>query len=245
MSLIIHPLRFGDVETDSSFTVRGSTPDVRITIPVTGYLVLGNQVPLLVDAGKRVEHGYQTSGIHTFTQTAEQRLGAVLAMHGLQPSDIGLLALTHLHGDHTGYVDALPLARIALQRSELRYAAAPPPPTRMFDREDVSRLVGPLFDRIDFLEGDRDLAPGVRAVWTGGHTPGHQQIEVQLDSGLAVITGDNAYLADPSVTQQRPPGSVTDLEQTMRALARIKRDAQHVLPMHDPAVYERYPHGVR
>lgn len=244
MSLSIHPLCLADVETDGTFLVRGHEPDVRRTVPVSGYLILGGAAPLLVDAGKRVEHGRQVSGIHVFTQTPEQRLEAVLAVHGLRPSDISLLVLTHLHADHTGYVGALPLARIALQRSELQYAAAPPEPTGMFDRQDIGMLVGPLFDRIDFLEQDSELVAGVRAVWTGGHSPGHQQLEVQLDSGLAVITGDNAYLADPSVTQRIPPGYVTDVEQTLRALTRIRRDAVHVLPMHDPAVYEKYPDGV-
>jgi ribonuclease BN (tRNA processing enzyme) len=107
--------------------------------------------------------------------------------------DRHLLVVTHPHSDHTGGADALPEARIAVQRRELQYAAAPYFPVSMYDRRDI-------------------------------RTP---------------------YLADPSVTEQVPPGYVTSIEETMRALERIRREADHVLPMHDPAVYERYPDGVR
>jgi len=58
-------------------------------------------------------------------------------------------------------------------------------------------------------------------------------VEVWLDSGLAIITGDNAYLADPSISKQIPPGYVTSIPATTEALADIARRADHVLPMHD------------
>lgn len=31
----------------------------------------------------------------------------------------------------------------------------------------------------------------------------------------------------------------------MNGLARIKRDATHILPTHDASVYEKYPDGIR
>jgi N-acyl homoserine lactone hydrolase len=243
--VVIHPLLLGQAETDTSFVVWGLTPGTRITIPVTAYLILGEGGPVLVDAGKRVEGGRVARGFHVFTRAPEHALEAQLAAHGLEPADIAALVLTHLHSDHTGAVAELPNARIVVQRRELQYAAAPYFPTGMFDRADIGALAGPLFDRLDLIEGEEEIAPGVRARWTGGHSPGHQQIEVALDSGLAIITGDTAYLADPSVTRQIPPGYVTSIEETMRALRDIRRRAGHVLPMHDPAVYERYPEGVR
>jgi len=242
--VVVHPLRLGEAETDASFLVWGMTPGVRRTIPISAYLILGAGEPLLVDAGKRVEGGRVERGMHVFTRVREHALAVQLAPHGLAPDDIGTLVLTHLHADHTGDIAAVPNARIVVQRRELQYAAAPYFPAGMFDRADIGALAGPLFDRLDLIEGEEELAPGVRARWTGGHSPGHQQIEVALDSGLAIITGDTAYLADPSVTRQMPPGYVTSIEETMRALRDIRRRADHVLPMHDPAVYERYPDGV-
>lgn len=113
----------------------------------------------------------------------------------------------------------------------------------MFDRADIAKLVDPLFDRVEPIDGDLPLADGVTAVHTGGHSPGHQQIEVRLDSGLAIITGDNVYLLD-AVEQQILRGYVTSVPQTMRALADIRRRGTHILPMHDPMANQRYPDGL-
>lgn len=90
-------------------------------------------------------------------------------------------------------------------------------------------------------QDDVELFPGIRTVVTGGHTPKHQMVYVEVDSGTAIITGDAAYIADVNVEHQVPFGYFTDLDQVMSGLARIKRDATHVLPTHDASVYEKYP----
>jgi glyoxylase-like metal-dependent hydrolase (beta-lactamase superfamily II) len=243
MALSIHPLNLGTAETDTSFAVWGRTPGRRITLAITGYLILGGDTPIVVDTGG--PFGHLEKGDRIFDRTEDQSLAATLAPHGVGPDDVGLLVLTHLHSDHTGELSALPSARIALQRRELEYAEDPFFPASMYPRAVVEQLCGPLAERVEVFDGDRELVDGVRAAWTGGHSPGHQQIEVQLDSGLAIITGGNAYLVDPSITEQVPPGYVTSIPETMRALADIARRAVHPLPMHDPSVHLRYPDGVR
>ena len=242
MALSIHPLDLGEVETDSSFLVWGQTPGRRRNVAVLGYLVLEGEQPIVVDTGQRV--GRYEGGMHVFTRSPEQTLAAALAPHGIEPEDVGLLVMTHLHSDHTGEIDALPNARIAVQRRELAYAAAPYFPVTAYAREDVAKLVAPLFDRVQPLDGDGELAPGVRVKHTGGHSPGHQQVEVELASGLAIIMGDNAYLVD-AVDQAMPPGYVTSIPETMHAIADVRQRATHVLTMHDPEMLVRHAGGLR
>jgi N-acyl homoserine lactone hydrolase len=245
MGLEIHPICLGEIVVDGSFLVWGWNHGQSYRIPFTAYLILGGDHPVMVDAGARsVEDIHRDMGLET-GQTAEQTLDANLARHGLVPEDIGTLILTHLHVDHTGLVDRLPNARIRVQRSELQYAAAPYFPPGFFDRIDIGKLVGPLYQQIDFVEGDTEIAPGVQVLLTGGHSPGHQMVYVALDSGLAIITGDNIYRKDPALAIQFPPGLVHDLGETMRAVAKITREGTHILPMHDPVVYDEYPDGVR
>lgn len=243
MSISIHPLDLGRAQTDSSFLVWGLTPGQRRTVAVSGYLILGAGAPIVVDTGYRL--GHHERGFHVFDRTPEQSMEAQLKPHGVEVGDVELLLMTHLHSDHTAEIDALPNARIIVQRRELEYAMHPYFPASMYDRDALGKLFGPLSDRVEALSGDREVVDGVRLARTGGHSPGHQQVEVSLDSGLAIIVGDNAYLVDPSITEQVPPGYVTSIPETMEALADIARRAEHVLPMHDLAVHERYPDGVR
>jgi N-acyl homoserine lactone hydrolase len=43
------------------------------------------------------------------------------------------------------------------------------------------------------LDGEAEVAAGVRVLPTPGHTPGHQSVLVETDDGLVVVAGDVAY----------------------------------------------------
>ncbi len=101
-----------------------------------------------------------------------------------------------------------------------------------------------LWSRIQLLDSDRELFPGIRTVTTRGHTPAHQMIYVEVPSGTAIITGDAAYIAAINVKQQVLFGYYIDLNDVMSALARIAREGKHVLPTHDAEVYKLYPNGI-
>ena len=245
MTLTIRQLDLGDAKVDSSFPVWGMTPGTPIVLPIFAYLILGaDHGPILVDAGFRDADALTAATGIGFSQSEDQRLANQLAAHHLTAAEIATVVLTHLHADHTGLLDQLPAAQIIVQRKELQYAAAPYFPVPFFDRNDIAKLVDPLFSRLQLVEGDTAVTPGVRTVLTGGHSPGHQMLEIDLASGMAIITGDLAYLVDPGVASQVPPGYVTSIEETMRGLSRIKRDATHVLTMHDPNLRGRYPDGL-
>ena len=49
--------------------------------------------------------------------------------------------------------------------------------------------------RFELLDGDAEIADGVRVVATPGHTIGHQSVVVDAGRGEAVMIGDAAYTA--------------------------------------------------
>jgi N-acyl homoserine lactone hydrolase len=236
MSLAIHPLNLGELETDFSTLIWLTKRGTRTNVPSTSWLITGAEKPILVDTSFRIVDD-------TARRSTEQTLETQLARHQLKPADIGYIVHTHLHIDHCGLDDLLPNARILLQRAELQYAAAPLFPAYWYDRQDISKLVSTLWDRVDLLDEERELFPGIRTVFTGGHTPAHQMVYVEVPSGTAIITGDAAYLAT-NVKQQLPIGYFVNLEQVMAALRRIAQDGKHILPTHDPEVYTLYPEGI-
>jgi N-acyl homoserine lactone hydrolase len=152
------------------------------------------------------------------------------------------LILTHLHYDHCGQCAKLPNARIVVQRSELMAAAAPMGPAALpiggkslfYDRADIAELVDPLWDRLELIEGDVELGPGLDCVlYADSHTPGHQCVYVATANGTAAIVGDIARKVDLNIEKAIPPGIYYDLEKMRRALADIGRRADIVLPTHD------------
>jgi glyoxylase-like metal-dependent hydrolase (beta-lactamase superfamily II) len=104
----------------------------------------------------------------------------------------------------------------------------------------VAELVAPLWDRVELLEGDCEVLPGIRCVlYANSHTPGHQCIYVDTNSGCAAIVGDIARKVDVNMEQAIPPAIYYNLEAMRRALADIRNRADHILPTHDWDPIER------
>lgn len=244
MSLKMHPMSLGECPVETSFLAFCWTPGTTKLVPFTSYLILGGDTPIFVDAGVRPGETIDSDVGGSARVGPEHSLEDHLRRYDLEPGDIGMVVFTHLHADHTGVADKFPNARLLIQREELRYAAAPLWPDYLYDRIDIAKLIDPLWGQVELLDGDTEIAPGVRCYVTGGHSPGHQILYVDLPSGQAVITGDAMYVAEPAMELGLPPGYVVDMGDALAAIERIKRDAVHVLPMHDFKVYETYPDGV-
>jgi len=245
MALSVHPLSLGEIELDHSFTVWQTHIGKNVRSPTTAWLILGGEEPILVDTSFRsVEDAKSCQGL-TCRRTPEQSLGKQLRKRGLRLAEVRHIIHTHVHMDHAGQDSLFPTAKIYVQRRELQNAAAPNMyPAPFYDRLNVARLVHDLWNRVELLDGDSELFPGVRCVMMPGHTPGHQAVYVDTPSGQTIIAGDAAMNVRYNVLQLIPPGFLDNMAETMNSLRRLAREGKHILCTHDEEVFGLYPEGL-
>jgi glyoxylase-like metal-dependent hydrolase (beta-lactamase superfamily II) len=160
------------------------TPDCNVTI-----LRRGDRLAIF-DAG---------SGSN-FMETAG-RLGENLAAAGFDPAAFTDVILTHAHPDHLwGVLDDLdelvfPNAAYRIARAEHAFWSSPdafaalPAERASFVAGAQSRLKA-LGDRLELVAAGAEVFPGVEAVDTSGHTPGHLSYVVHAKSGPTTVLGD-------------------------------------------------------
>ncbi len=144
-----------------------------------------------------------------YSVTKESNIETGLQKIGLSPDDIDIVFLTHLHTDHAGgtvklegdsFIPRFKNARYYTQQIEWNDAMNPNERTAavyISERLKTMETAG----QLEILDGDTEILPGIKAVVTAGHTPGHQGIEMTSD-GITVV-----YYADivPSSYHVRVP----------------------------------------
>lgn len=168
----------------------------------------------------------------------------VNALHraGVDQRDVELVLLTHLHWDHAGNCELFPDATVLVQQEELRYAISP---GRFFRTAFLAPQSGwgvppYLVTNLDTIKGAQEIRPGVRVVPVPGHTPGSQAVVVQTDHGSFCIAGD-AVMTYENLDRDLPPGYHVDVDASMESMDTMRREADHVLPSHDYAVFSDGP----
>jgi glyoxylase-like metal-dependent hydrolase (beta-lactamase superfamily II) len=169
-----------------------------------------------------------------------------LATAGIQPDDVDVVVLTHLHLDHVGWNVAwdgdqararFPQARYLVQRADWDLFATEGDEN---DRAAFERCVRPLqtLGAVELLDGDRVLGPELTAVHTPGHTPGSQSLLVRSGDNAALFWGDVAnHPAQVSEPLWCPASDVLpeQARRTRKALLdQIHADRMWLAPAHFP-----------
>lgn len=200
---------------------------------------------VLVDTGFSIEEGrrFMPTLVQEEAWRPENRLGQI----GVDPRSIDSIIVTHLHFDHfSSSLDRFPQAEIYLQEKEYETALRPSHPwfNAFYVPQLVERLEGDLRHRLRLVAGDREVLPGLRVVFSGGHTPGHQSVYVQTAGGLTCLTGDLCFYYR-NLQDDHPIGLFSSLEEVYSSMERFRRECDVVLPNHDPILEARYPISAR
>jgi N-acyl homoserine lactone hydrolase len=171
--------------------------------------------------------------------TEEQRIPQYLARLGLTSKDIDIVFLGHLHFDHAGGLCDLPGCEVHVHRDEITAAAA-----KLDDGVFEDEVANAAQWRLQSSE--YEVATGVRAIATPGHTAGHMSLFIELPKGRPVILCGDAADLQENLTDEVAPGYCWQDNDAL-AIASIRKlnamaglEKAELWPNHDLAAFRSW-----
>jgi glyoxylase-like metal-dependent hydrolase (beta-lactamase superfamily II) len=170
----------------------------RITMALRGLLLRSGDRRILVDAGIGDNFNAKQKVLYDQKMSPGGLVG-VLAGLGVHPEEITDVIATHLHFDHVGGLVSrnragkkspiFPKAKVFVQEEAWLWAHG----ASIWDQGSFFGDDFEIWERemhLMLLQGDCEIAPGVRVEVASGHCPGHQIVQVGEGSGSLVFCAD-------------------------------------------------------
>jgi len=174
----------------------GFAEDGLIYLPYNPTLIRTDTTTVLVDFGAGHEAAVE------WEEDVGHAAGSLRAA-GVSPDQVEIAVITHAHADHLGGLvvpgeggaraPRFPGARHLLARAEWRYWVEEEPAGVSVEMiPDARRDLHALREAgvLELVDGDEEIADGVRLLPTPGHTPGHLSVLVGSGPETAVVNGD-------------------------------------------------------
>lgn len=159
-------------------------------------------------------------GVRPFIMSALKRLS-------MEPEQIDAVFLSHLHFDHCGNASLFPNAKFIISEKEWEYATTQD--DIFVTRESIEFLKNK--DKIMISRDETEIYPGMKAIFTPGHTPGGMSLILESGNGKWVLAGD-AVKNRIELSSGKVDMSL-NTKDSQQSISRIKSIADRVLPGHD------------
>ena len=187
-------IKNASVEDTKSALAKAGLPTGFVSIPLTVVVLTVGGRHILVDSGS----GGQW-------QPTAGKLHANMKAAGIDPARIGTVLISHFHPDHIfGLMEkgtnkpVYPDAELVVSATEYKWWTEP---GRVEKLPEARKALGqriqsvfPTWKNFRLIEGEQEVAPGVRLVNAPGHTPGHAAYLVSSGARQLMVSNDTAYV---------------------------------------------------
>lgn len=189
---------------DAGFIKNASIDETKAALKAAGlteaHVPVTFTVTIVERRGKYVMFDSGTGG-----QTGGPKAGLVAARNmaaaGIDPKKISTIVVTHFHGDHIFGLMAkdtnaqiFPNAEIVVPEAEYKYWADPAVIAKLPEaRQGLAKRIQatlPTWKNVKQVADNKDVVPGIRAINTNGHTPGHTSYAVTSGRSQMIVSGD-------------------------------------------------------
>ena len=239
MSVRIHPMLCGVLETDAK-GIMAKQPG-RLRLPIPSYLIVHPKGTAVFDTGLHRELQKNSDRLGALSKMFDvffrpgEELAARVRAHDVDPARVDFMINSHLHFDHVGGNADLPNAKLVVQRLEWEAAANP----ELIRKNGYNRADFDLGHQLQLVDGEHDLFGdgSVTLIPTYGHTAGHQSLRVRLDSGEVVMTADSCYMRKALEEMILPPfaHSYDAMREVINRCRAMERAGTRLIFGHDAA----------
>jgi glyoxylase-like metal-dependent hydrolase (beta-lactamase superfamily II) len=214
----------------------------------------GNGITAIINTGPPTDISHLNRAWYEFAgprcqmvRKEEERPVHALAEIGVNPADVDFVLLTPLQAYATANVPLFQKARICLSRRGWIEDVIARPASSHGSRDScipetvLKHMLFEAKDRVELLEDEAEICPGIRAWWAGVHHRSSMVFSVETTAGVVMI-GDCAMKYEN--VAGHPLGIAESLLEGSTAYQRIRKEASIFLPLYDPEVLVRYPNGI-
>jgi glyoxylase-like metal-dependent hydrolase (beta-lactamase superfamily II) len=236
---------------DPAFIANASVEDVKAAMVKAGlpadFVSIPFTVLVIKTGGKTIMCDSGTGGQ---VQPTAGKLAANMKAAGIDPAKIETILISHCHPDHIfGLMEkdtnkpVYPNAELVISDVEYKFWTDPAVIDRLPEaRKGLARriqAVFPTWKNIRQVEGEPEVAPGIRFVSSPGHTPGHRAFHLSSGSNQLMISNDTAYVpalvvANPGWHGQYDQNAAMAEESRRKLLDRVIADKIMICGYHFP-----------